>query len=87
MHSWRETGSTTCLQPSILWGLRLRILALPASRPTELSAWELSVTPVVIPERPVESTACETAVLESDDPIHMDTDLGVQASRINSLLP
>jgi hypothetical protein len=48
---------------------------------------ELVVTPVVAPERPVESAACQAAVLESDDSIRMDMDLCVQASRINSLLP
>ena len=45
----------------------------------------LSVAPVVIPRRPVESAAPEAAILESGDPSRMDMVLCDQASRINSL--
>ena len=68
---------------------RLRILALPASRPDcqTIRGESLQVSPVVIPKRSVELAAGQAAVLETGVPTHTDIDLCDQASRMNSLLP
>jgi len=85
---WRETGSTTCLQPSI-----------PGDSGSGFSPYRqvghlVSITgscgpvaSVVVPTRAVERATAQAAVLESVVPNHMDTGPFVQASRINSLLP